>query len=527
MEPVLIDGEFRAARAPSGELRALNPNTREPFGPSYPVSGHEDVDRCLSAATACAPRLASAEPDEVASFLEAFAAAIEERAQALVETAHAETGLPKEPRLANVELPRTTNQLRQAAAAVRDRSWVRATIDTRANLRSMHGPLGGPVVVFGPNNFPFAFNAVAGGDFVAAIAARNPVIAKVHPGHPGTSRLLAEAALSALERSSLPRASVQMLYALDAELGLSLVQRPEVAAVGFTGGRRAGLALKHAADLVGKPISLELGSVNPVFVLAGALRERGEAIAQELGASCLLGAGQFCTNPGLSIVPEGPDAEALLARLGEAFSATPPATLLGESVQRGLEEGVQRLCSAGARVVVGGASTNDARLWFQNTVLRVRGGDFLERAVELQTEVFGPLHLVVLTSDLAELRAVAERLDGNLTASVYSHSGGDDDATYDALAPILRRKVGRLLNDKMPTGVAVSPAMNHGGPFPASGHPGFTSVGVPASFLRFTALHCYDGVRPARLPSELRDANPTKQMWRNIDGVFTRADVGA
>jgi 2,5-dioxopentanoate dehydrogenase len=527
MEPVLIDGEFRAAQAPTGEFRATNPNTREPFGRSYPVSGRADVDRCLTAANGCVDELGRTDPDAIALFLEAFATEIEARAPLLIEMAHAETGLPKEPRLANVELPRTTNQLRLAAAAVRERSWVQATIDTRANLRSMAGPLGGPVLVFGPNNFPFAFNAVGGGDFVSAVAAKNPVIAKVHPNHPGTSQLLAEAALEALRAGSLPSATVQMLYALDQDLGLALVQRPELAAIGFTGGRRAGLALKHAADLVGKPISLELGSVNPVFVLAGALSERGEAIATELAGSCLLGAGQFCTNPGLSVVPEGTLGEALVARLTSAFSGAAPGTLLAESVQRGLEEGVQRLRSAGAEVLTGGTSTSDARFAFENTVLRIPGGEFLERAVELQTEVFGPLHLVVLASDMAEMRTVAERLEGNLTASVYTHTAGEDDAEYAALAPVLRRKVGRLLNDKMPTGVALSAAMNHGGPFPATGHPAFTSVGVPASFQRFTALHSYDAVRKERLPSELRDQNPTKQMWRHIDGVFTQADVAA
>jgi NADP-dependent aldehyde dehydrogenase len=257
----------------------MNPTTKTALPDEYPVSSAAEVDRVVQASYQAAQELRSVSPEKIADFLEAYAANIEKRGAELVEIAYAETALPREPRLNSVELPRTTGQLRQAAAAARARDWTHATIDTKLNIRSMYAPLGGAVVVFGPNNFPFAFNGVSGGDFAAAIAAGNPVIAKVNPAHPGTTRLLAEAALEAIQSCGMPRALVQMIYHMTPDVGQQLVGHPLVGATGFTGSRAGGMALKAAAEKAGKPIYLEMSSVNPVVILPGALRERADKIA--------------------------------------------------------------------------------------------------------------------------------------------------------------------------------------------------------------------------------------------------------
>ena len=303
--PVLIAGEWRQAKNPTGTFSAVDPATKVSLPDVYPVSGLDDVEQACRAGLDAAAALRSIPVENVARFLEEYAAKIEAAADALVEIAARETGYPATPRLRSVELPRTTNQLRQGAAAARDRSWCLATIDTKANLRSNHAGLGGPVVVFGPNNFPYAFNSIAGGDFVAAIAAGNPVIAKANTGHPGTTRLLGGLALEAARTSGLPPAMVQLIYRTPPDVGFALVSHPAVAATGFTGSKNAGLQLKEAADKAGKPIYLEMSSVNPIFILPAALEERSGAIAKELFDSCALGAGQFCTRPGITIVEKG------------------------------------------------------------------------------------------------------------------------------------------------------------------------------------------------------------------------------
>ncbi len=527
LQPILVDGRWAQAVAPTGSFHAFDPSTREALADrEYPVSAWGDLDAMLDAGKHAAAGMAHLPPETIARFLETYADAIEAKADALVEAAHRETGLPAEPRLRNVELPRTTHQLRQAARAARDGSWSRPTIDTAANIRSVHGPLGGPVLVLGPNNFPFAFNGIAGGDFAAAIAAGNPVIAKAHPAHPHTSALLAGAALDSANAAGLPPGAVQMFFRTDGELGLRLVADPRLGAAAFTGGRPAGMKLKVAADAVGKPIYLEMSSVNPVFVLPGALRERGDAIAAELHGSCAMGAGQFCTKPGVTVLRAGDGVDRFIAELQRLTAAATPGVLLSPQAPRDIATTVAGLQVAGAELLAGGAIAEDAQGFaFQPTLLRVSGERFLADPEALQSEAFGHVNLVVVADSCSQLLHVAEAMEGNLTGTIYSDTGGSDDAAYDTLVPILRVRVGRLLNDKMPTGVAVSAAMNHGGPFPATGHPVFTAVGFPASLVRFSALHSYDNVRQHRLPPSLRDRNPTGSLLRLVDGEWTTRDV--
>jgi alpha-ketoglutaric semialdehyde dehydrogenase len=525
VEPVLVAGRWRSSSSAEA-FSALNPATGEDLPQLFPVSDTAEVDEACRAGHQAAVQLRDM-PDRaerVAAFLDDYANRLAADAETLSALASQETGYPVAPRLRSVELPRTVDQLRQGAAAARDRSWTMATIDTAAGLRSYYAPLGGPIVVFGPNNFPFAFNSVAGGDFTAAVAAGNPVIAKANTGHPGTSLLLARHAHDAVIASGLPSAMVQLIYRTPADVGFAMVSHPLVAATGFTGSKHAGLALKAAADRAGKPIYLEMSSVNPVFVLPGALWARGSDIARELFDSCALGSGQFCTRPGLTFVA-GEAAERFIAEVAKHFREGAPGTLLGRAGLSSVGTGVEALRRGGAEVVVGGQRVEGERLAFANTLLRISGDRFLADPAVMQTEAFATVNTVVVAHDVDQMAIMAEQLEGNLTGSIYSAQDGSDDQAYMQVARILREKVGRLLNDKMPTGVAVSPAMNHGGPFPATGHPGFTAVGIPASLLRFAALHSFDNVRSHRLPPELQDTNPTGRTWRRIDGQWTTSSL--
>lgn len=517
--PVLIDGRWQAS-AGSQAFQSMNPAKCQPLADQFPVSTWDDCERMLGAATIAAHQLRSIEPERIAAFLEEYAARIEGAAAKLCEVANLETALPVDPRLAKVELPRTTAQLRQAAAAVRSGSWAMPTIDTKLNIRSCYEPLG-PVCVFGPNNFPFAFNSVAGGDFATAIAAGNPVIGKANTSHPGTTRMLAELALEAIEATRLPRATVQLIYRLSHEDGERLVSDPRVGSTGYTGSRHAGLALKAAADKAGKPIYLELSSVNPVVILPGALRERGSELVDEFVGSALMGAGQFCTNPGIVVLTAGAEADRFIAGVAEKYRATAPGTLLSSGVQRALGKSVEVLTSAGAKLEAGGKAV-EGRCSVSNTLLTTSAKSFIADPETFQTEAFGNATLIVVADEADEVIEVVKSLDGNLTGCIYSSKSDEDDIAYMAIAPELTRRVGRLLNDKMPTGVAVSPAMNHGGPYPATGHPGFTAVGIPASLLRFGKLTCYDNVREERLPRLLQSAAPTPDTWRYIDGQWKK-----
>ncbi len=522
-EPIWVAGQWRASAGASGTFRAIDPTTGEAIGPEFPVSAGADVEAALVAAEAVALEVAELDPARLAGLFDDYAARLDGDADALATLAERETGLPREARFLKVELPRTIGQLRQAAEAVRTQSFTQPTLDTKTGLRSCFSALRKPVLVFGPNNFPFAFNAVAGGDFAAALAAGNPVIAKVHPSHPMTSRALAHHLGAALEAAGLPAATVQLLYDLPSALGLALAGDRRLGAIAFTGSRRGGLALKTAADAAGVPISLELSSINPVFFLPGALTERALALAAELTASCTLGAGQFCTNPGLLVLSDDEAARRFRDETTRLFAAAPKALLLSPRGRDSFEASLRVLVAAGARVVAGGAQVTGPGCFVQPTLLVATGDAFLGNPA-LSTEAFGPSTLVVMASSPTQLRAIAAALEGNLTASVYLASDGRDEALYGPLARVLRGKVGRLLNDKMPTGVAVSPAMAHGGPFPATGHPAFTSVGLPAAMRRFTALHAYDHVSDAHLPPVLRDRNPSG-VWRCIDGRWTTADL--
>ncbi len=434
MQPILIEGRWQSSQS-TGSFIAHNPATREALPGKFPVSSWADCDRALDAASDAAKVLRTASGEQIAAFLSGYANAIEGSADELVKTAHLETALPIKPRLREVELPRTVTQLRQAAAAANEGSWTQAVLDTKLNIRSHFAPVG-PVAVFGPNNFPFAFNGVSGGDFAAAIAVGCPVIAKAHPLHPATSTILARCAVKALQDAGLPAATVQMLYHFSNEDGLRLVADPRLAATGFTGSRTAGLALRAAAERAGNLMYLEMSSLNPVVFLPGALAGRGDALATEAADSGLAASGQFCTSPNLFFLIESEDAHHFIQALTKLYTDRPAAPLLSEAGLNHLRRSIEHLESAGAHLLTGGLPANGATGYgFSNTALQVSGRQFLAHGEALQQEAFGNACTVVLCANGAELDAALSSLEGNLTGSIYSSTDGSDDDLYAPLPP--------------------------------------------------------------------------------------------
>ena len=521
-QSVLINGQWRAS-SQSAVFSPTNPTLGQPIAIDFPVSQWSDCDDALAAASRAFNELRSMSPDSAALFLERYASLIESDKEGLVEIAHQESALPKSPRLADVELPRTINQLKLAAAAARQQSWSMPTIDTKANIRSCYQAIG-PVCVFGPNNFPFAFNSIAGGDFAAAIAAGNPVIAKANSSHPATTHRFGLLVEKAARETNMPAGLVQLIYRTSHSDGERMVGDPRLAAIGYTGSRSAGLQLKSVADRVGKPFYAELSSVNPVVFLPGSLRERLDKLIEEYVTSGLMGTGQFCTNPGMLLLIDNADTTKFVNGVTAKYQASNAGTLLSHSVEASLVKSISILKNAGAEVLTGGQRVEGSRCAVANTVLRITGKQFLAAPHVFQTEAFGNAVLIVICANISELHQAIEQLEGNLTGAIYSDSQGSDEADYVLISASLTQRVGRLLNDKMPTGVAVSPAMNHGGPFPATGHPGFTAVGIPASLIHFAKLTCFDNVRENRIPAVLRNDNPSN-AWRLVDGNWTNGAI--
>lgn len=507
-------------------FRAVNPATSQPLAPEFHEASVAEVGHALDAAAEAFATFRATSGAERAALLEAIAAEIAKLGDALIERAVAESGLPAA-RIQG-ERARTCAQLRLFAAVLREGSWVDARIDPalpdrkplpRPDLRRMLIPLG-PVVVFGSSNFPLAFST-AGGDTASALAAGCPVVVKAHRAHPGTDELVGVAIEHALAAAGLPAGTFSLVHGGGATVGIAMVKHPAVAAVGFTGSREAGRALFDAAAARPHPIPVfaEMSSLNPIFLLPGALRERGAAIAKGLVGSFTLGVGQFCTKPGLVFALRGPDTDAFLEHLGAAVRAAPCGTMLTSGIRDAFVENRQTILGvAGVRLLTTGESTAQSiATEAQPSVALVSAATFLQRR-ELALEAFGPFTLVVQADSLDEIAGCAGALEGQLTACL--HGTADDLAAQRGLLAVLEQKAGRVLCNGFPTGVEVCHAMNHGGPYPATTDARFTSVGT-AAILRFARPVCYQDVPPPLLPPALQDANPLGIM-RLVDGVRTR-----
>lgn len=482
------------------------------------------VDQAVHAAADAFDAYRALPAEARAALLDRIADALDASSD-LLDVAHAETALPL-PRLTG-ERARTTGQLRMFAQQVREGSWVDARIDRaipdrkplpKPDVRRLLIPLG-PVAVFAASNFPLAFS-VAGGDTASALAAGCPVVVKAHPAHPATSEVAARAIVDAIAAEGMPRGIFSLVHSTRHEIARELVRHPQTKAVAFTGSLRAGRALFDVAAGRPDPIPVyaEMGSVNPVFLLPGALAERGDAIADGLVAAVTMGVGQFCTNPGLVI---GIDDEAFgrcRQRIEALIGAASPGTMLYPALRESYEAGLRRLSELdGTRTVrssVGsGAQTRacpalvetDAQAWLRHR--------------ELREEVFGPSTVLVRCRSREEMDLVGRHIDGQLTATI--HGTPADLAACSSLLSILEQKVGRLIVNGFPTGVEVCASMQHGGPYPATTDSRTTSVGT-AAITRFARPIAYQNLPQSSLPIELRDANP-RAIWRLVDGELTRA----
>jgi 2,5-dioxopentanoate dehydrogenase len=516
----------RESRAASRGFRARNPATGRTLTPAFAEATADEVDAAARAAESAFEPFAGLPSARRVAFVRAVAEHLFALGDLLLERAQAETALAR-PRLEG-ERARTASQARLFADLVEEGSWVDARIDRaqpdrtpapRPGLRRMLVPLG-PVAVFGASNFPLAFS-VAGGDTVSGLAAGNPVVVKAHPAHPGTSELAARAILEAAAETGMPDGVFSMVHGRKTDVGRALVTHPAIQAVGFTGSFGGGKALFDAGARRPHPIPVfaEMGSANPVFVLPDALATRGEEIAKALAASVTLGCGQFCTNPGLTLVASGDASPAFVSRLGALLAEAPAGTMVHAGIKDAYDAELAAVAELpGVSVAARSAARGpNAATEAQPALLLADAAAFAARD-RLGREIYGPVTVVVRCGSKDELLASARRLEGHLTATV--HATERDLAAYPELLPILARKAGRVVLNGAPTGVEVSHAMHHGGPWPATTDPRATSVGT-AAILRFARPVCFQDVPDAALPEELRDANP-RGIWRLVDGRPTR-----
>jgi len=515
----------QAVRGNEQALRAFNPATGENIpSPVFGSGSETHVSQACALAAAAFDSYRSLPLDVRAAFLERIADGITALGDALIERAHAESGLPKA-RLEG-ERGRTTGQLKLFAQVVRSGQWLAATLDSplperkplpRADLRMQKIAIG-PVAVFGASNFPLAFS-VAGGDTAAALAAGCPVVVKAHRAHLGTSEMVGRVIQQAAAEMNLPEGVFSLIVSAGNTVGEALVAHPAIKAVGFTGSRAGGTSLMKVAANRPEPIPVyaEMSSINPVFLLPNALAARGESIARGFVDSLVLGAGQFCTNPGLAIAVDGADLQAFTAAAATALGSKPAQTMLTSGIHAAYQEGETRLAAIeGVEAVAHGLAASGPTQ--ARAALFVTDASTFLAQPELENEVFGPASTVIRCKDEAELLAVAEHFAGQLTATIQMDR--DDIGAARKLVPILERKAGRLLVNGFPTGVEVCHAMVHGGPFPATADSRVTSVGS-TSIERFLRPVCYQDFPAELLPQALADANPL-DLWRTRDGQIVR-----
>lgn len=522
----LIAGQWSAQG--SEAFVSVNPRTKAEGSVRFFNATDGEIDQAVRKATNAFKIMRLTPAAARAAFLESIADEIEMLGAELIEMADAETGLGQS-RLES-ERGRTTSQLRLFANLLREGSFVEAIIDTaipdrtpapRPDIRRMLIPLG-PVAVFGASNFPLAFS-VAGGDTASAFAAGCPVIVKAHPGHPGTSELVARAILAAGGQHGLPAGFFSMVQGDTVRVGQTLVEHPQLEAVGFTGSLRGGRALFDTAARRPRPIPVfaEMGSTNPVVISPRALAVRGDDIATGLVNSVTLGYGQYCTKPGLVFVVDDAASQAFIARVIELLGQRQPGVLLNQAVLAHLSAAVEQTRATGSvsEWTAAGALTSEGYC-FPNTVFQTTAEQFI-RDESLQHEHFGPVTMFVKCPTLDALFEAVESLHGNLTATI--HSEAEETAFTGELFSRLREKVGRLIWNGFPTGVEVVYAMQHGGPYPATTAPQTTSVGMMA-IKRFMRPVAYQNFPDFLLPAALQDANPLN-IWRIVNNRFTREPV--
>jgi len=516
---------FREGSGSGAPLYASDPTTGQHLQPGFIAATKDEVDLAVRLAAEAFAIYSRTPGCARAAFLRTIATKIESIASEIIERAGRETALP--PGRLQAETARTCAQLRLFAEVAEEGSWVAARIDradpdrkpaAKPDIRSLLRPLG-PVVVFGASNFPLAFS-VAGGDTASALASGNTVIVKAHAAHPGTSELVGQMVREAVRECGLPEGVFSLLFGSGAEIGTSLMKHPLVKAGCFTGSRAAGRILMDVAASRPEPIPFyaEMSSTNPVFILPGALRERGESIAAGLHTSFTLGAGQFCTKPGMVFLPDNNDAAAFTDRLRQLVMGSTPFHLLTKAIHSSYDSALAGRKDKQAVKVVAESpkAAQGAGFCVGAALFSTDAHTFL--GSDLDAEIFGPTTLLVGHSSRDQVLEIARGLEGHLTATI--HGTEEDLRDFADLIAILEGKVGRLVFNGFPTGVEVSHAMVHGGPYPSTSDGRSTSVGTRAIF-RFTRPVCYQGFPTEALPEELKDSNPLV-IWRMLDGQMSR-----
>lgn len=504
-------------------IKAINPTTGTALQGEFHVATEVEINETMERAQSAFEIYRQFSGEKKALFLEAIAEEIVALESELIQRTMAETALP-EGRIVG-ERGRTVNQLRLFASLLRDGSWVDASIDTaqadrepapKPDIRKMNTPVG-PVVVFAASNFPLAFST-AGGDTASALAAGNPVIMKAHGSHLGTNELIADAIARAAEKTGMPDGIFSSLQGSGFLIGQQLVKHSITKSVAFTGSYTGGRALYDTAAQRDEPIPVfaEMGSINPVIVLPDKLEKESNELAKEYAGSIALGVGQFCTNPGLLIGIESDHLTNFVDQLGQEVESMEPAVMLNEGISKSYHKSKEMALNHEGVEVVGQTELEDMLNAGNPTIATVKAKDFINRSA-LQHEVFGPYSMVVQCADKNELDQVIEELQGQLTATVMSTD--EDVAKYSDSIHKLSNTAGRLIFNGVPTGVEVCNSMQHGGPFPASTDPRFTSVGTDA-IKRFVRPLAFQNAPQNFLPDELKDTNPLG-IWRNVDGEMS------
>ncbi len=504
-------------------FEAVNPATGEKLKPLFQGASSGEVQKATELADAAFASYRNISGKERAVFLKSIGEKIMALGDELVERAVAETGLPAG--RIEMERGRTVNQLNLFASLLEDGSWVNARIDTalpdrqplpRPDLRAMLRPIG-PVVVFCASNFPLAFS-VAGGDTASALAAGCPVIVKAHHAHPGTAELVGSAIQAAVKVHGLHEGVFSLVFGSGKTVGTQLAKSPVVKAIGFTGSRSGGRALFDVAAARPEPIPVyaEMSSINPVFILPGALKEKGKAIAEGLAGSITLGVGQFCTNPGISILPKSQEAEEFVNQLKSSIEDF-EGVMLHSGICDAYQAGVAKLIGTPNVSSVKSNQTDPGRGQAKagSALFQTTAENFLSDP-GLSDEVFGPASLLITSDSREQTLAIASNLEGHLTATI--HGTDQDLAEWKDLIDILETKVGRLVFNGFPTGVEVCHSMVHGGPYPATTDSRTTSVGTLA-IERFSRPVCYQNFPEDLLPDELKESNPLG-IARLVNGVM-------
>ncbi len=499
-------------------FQAVNPENDQSLEPQYFEATSEEIEKAIGKAEEAFRQYRQTSGSGRAEFLESIADEIMALGDDLIERCSQETGLT-EGRLTG-ERGRTVNQLRLFADVIREGSWVDARIDksdSAPDIKSMKMALG-PVGIFGASNFPLAFS-VAGGDTASALAAGCTIVVKAHPAHPGTCEMIASAIQGAVEKTGMPDGTFSMVQGVSHEVGMAIVEHPLIKAVGFTGSFKGGKALYDAAASRPEPIPVyaEMSSTNPVFLLPGALKEKGDEVAEGLTNSVNLGVGQFCTNPGLVAYEDSDEAKKFQQKVKEHFAAAGAGTMLTPGIHSAYKKGLETLLQQGGVQLIANGKENGSPNTGVPHLLQVTADDFLDND-SLEEEVFGPSTLTISATGKQDLVEIAENLQGHLTATLYGTEA--DLEEYSELITVLQRKVGRLIFNGFPTGVEVNHAMIHGGPFPATTDSRTTSVGTSA-INRFARPVCFQNFPDSQLPDELKDDNPL-DIWRLENGDWTQ-----